>query len=288
MAVRPALHWIYLRGHFAARVLLGIRLFEQLRFLLAHGRWPQPASGSTFNDKLFARKCGRHDARYTIVSDKVAVRAWVAQRIGPQHLVPALAVYDYHQLDQLEVAPGQVIKCANRSGGVYFTDGEQAADRDALIQTLREKLDFDFAAWTGEIWYRDIPKRVIVEKRLGGADGSVPRDYKFFVFHGVVQAIQVHINRFSGHRIANFDRQWQALPVRIGLEAPDEPPVRPACLARMVEIAETLGRELDFVRVDLYEIDGNQVYFGEMTFAPASGLYRFEPFEYDRIFGGYW
>jgi hypothetical protein len=56
----------------------------------------------------------------------------------------------------------------------------------------------------------------------------------------------------------------------------------------MIEIAEALGKDLDFVRVDLYEGEDERVYFGEMTLAPGSGLTRFDPVDYDRVFGTYW
>ena len=39
----------------------------------------------------------------------------------------------------------------------------------------------------------------------------------------------------------------------------------------MFEIAGTLSRDIPYLRVDLYNIDG-KIYFGEMTFFPQSGL----------------
>lgn len=39
----------------------------------------------------------------------------------------------------------------------------------------------------------------------------------------------------------------------------------------MVEIASAISKDIPFVRVDLYNIDG-QIFFGEATFFPASGF----------------
>ena len=39
----------------------------------------------------------------------------------------------------------------------------------------------------------------------------------------------------------------------------------------MLEISKILSADFDFVRVDLYDING-KVYFGELTFSPASGV----------------
>lgn len=286
MVLSPATHARYLSLQFAARSLLGVALFEKLRYLQAHHRWPRLRSAARFTEKVFARKLGRVDARFPIVADKVAVRDWVAQRIGPQFLVPLLAVYRYDELDTLDVSPGQVLKCANRSGGVYFTSADHGMDRACLIKLLRRDLDFDFAAWTGESWYREIPKRVIAERSLSDADGSVPIDYKFFVFHGAVKAIQVHLDRFGGHRRLMFDLDWQL--VAHGDGDPGQLPAAPRNLPRMIQIAESLGEEFDFVRIDLYEIDQRRIYFGELTLAPASGLKRFHPAQFDRVLGAYW
>jgi hypothetical protein len=73
-----------------------------------------------------------------------------------------------------------------------------------------------------------------------------------------------------------------------GYGMPGQLPPPPGNLPRMIEIAEALGKDLDFVRVDLYEGDDERVYFGEMTLAPGSGLTRFDPVDYDRVFGTYW
>jgi hypothetical protein len=288
MSLPAQLRAVVIHSKLAMRGVLGAALFEKLKFLLAHHRWPRLPSATTFNEKVLARKLDPPDARYATVSDKVAVREWVAQRIGEQYLVPLRAIYAYDAIDRLDLAPGQVIKCANRSGGVYFTSGQSGIDRARLIEAIRNDLDFDFANWSGEPWYDDIPKRVVAEASLSDASGAVPRDYKFFVFHGKVRTIQVDLDRFVAHRRAMFDRDWNPLPCIYGQRPPKVPPERPRSLDRMLDIAETLGREFDFVRVDLYEIDDHQIYFGEMTLAPASGLKRFVPADYDRALGSYW
>ena len=50
------------------------------------------------------------------------------------------------------------------------------------------------------------------------------------------------------------------------LGAPIKPPQH---LDRMIEAAESIGREFDFVRVDLYDLPDHPR-FGELTFYPGS------------------
>lgn len=52
----------------------------------------------------------------------------------------------------------------------------------------------------------------------------------------------------------------------------------------MVKLAEKLSKDIPFLRVDFYEIN-ERVYFGELTFYPASGFEKFKPEEYDKILG---
>ena len=58
----------------------------------------------------------------------------------------------------------------------------------------------------------------------------------------------------------------------------------PQHLDEMVEMAKRLSKNIPFVRVDFYEIDGN-VYFGELTFYPAGGMGIFVPKQTDLEFG---
>lgn len=283
---RP-IHRAYVRFQFAMRRAIGVATVEKARYMLKHGHLPRLHAPRTLTEKIFARKLLHgHDPRFPVIADKVGARDWVAERIGTQYLVPIHGVYDYDELERLEIVPGRVIKCANRSGGVYFATEELARDRDAFIAKLRQDLDFDFASWTGEPWYARIPRRVLVEQSLVDDKGQVPVDYKFFVFDGEVKSVQIHIDRFGDHKRAMFDRAWNLIP--LGNAIPEQLPPPPKRYAEMIRIAETLGREFDFIRVDLFEIDGEQIYFGELTLAPGSGLTQLDPLDYDAVFGRYW
>ena len=65
----------------------------------------------------------------------------------------------------------------------------------------------------------------------------------------------------------------------------DEP--RPAELEAMLEIAGILGTGWDFIRVDLYAVDGT-IWFGEYTPYPGGGLLRYRPRQFDIEQGRHW
>ena len=52
----------------------------------------------------------------------------------------------------------------------------------------------------------------------------------------------------------------------------------------MVDITKNLAIRFPFLRVDLYENAGN-IYFGELTFYPGSGMEWFNPVAWDKKIG---
>jgi hypothetical protein len=138
----------------------------------------------------------------------------------------------------------------------------------------------------GEWCYNDIKPRVFCEEYLG-ANNASPIDYKFYCFSGTARFITAHFDRHSCHKCNVYDRDWNllkfrdpTLPTHPGAQAPRN-------LDHMIFIAERLSEGVDFVRVDLYDLE-NRVMFGEMTNYPG-GLYdRFHPPEWDAAFGSHW
>jgi len=113
---------------------------------------------------------------------------------------------------------------------------------------------------------------------LVDATHGIPLDYKCWVFHGRVEFIQIDFNRYSNHSRTIVDRQWRRQAWGHNPLYPPGPNVeRPARLDQMIEIAERLAVDPDFVRVDLYCIDGVRILFGELTFAPGAGWTSFWP-----------
>ena len=106
--------------------------------------------------------------------------------------------------------------------------------------------------------------------------GDIIDFYIFFCFNGFVDWVMLCCDRASGDtKFYFFDKDWSLKRYNIrGKNAPVDFTVpKPKNIEKMFEIASKLSEGLPFVRVDLYNIDG-QIYFGEMTFYPASGLDR--------------
>ena len=113
-------------------------------------------------------------------------------------------------------------------------------------------------------------------------------DYKFFCFDGKVKCFKIDFGRQTSHHANYYDPQGHLLPFGEAdyLPIPSSSLDLPTYLVQMITFAEKLSEGHSFLRVDFYEAN-NQVYFGEITFFPASGFGRFEPEEWDAELGGY-
>lgn len=120
-----------------------------------------------------------------------------------------------------------------------------------------------------------------------GGDTNL-KDYKFFCFNGKVKCFKIDLDRFTEHRANYYDASGKLLhfgedefPPKYDHEEP-----MPANLDQMIVLAEQLASGIQFLRVDLYNVNGH-IYFGELTFYPAGGFGKFTPPEWDAKLGGW-
>ena len=88
--------------------------------------------------------------------------------------------------------------------------------------------------------------------------------------NGKVENILLCSNRSNELKLDDYDCEWNKRNYSFKEFQSNISFKKPKNLERMIEIAEELGKEHIFVRVDLYEIN-NKIYFGELTFTPANG-----------------
>jgi hypothetical protein len=240
-----------------------------------------------FSEKLYCRMLswnqGSIDPLFTQLADKYAVRDYVAGKVGEQHLVKLLWHGEDPRTIPFESLPDEyVIKTNHGSGQVIVVNG--TPDRGEIINKLSAWLKSNYY-WSGrEFQYYHIKPRVIIEEYLRTRDGSGPLDYRFWSFGGIPEVIQVDnhahdINPF-------FDANWNLLDLhyREGASRPAIP--KPINFEEMLSIASKLSTGIDFLRLDLYNVDG-RILFGEYTFTPAGSL-KFRPESWDLKLGEKW
>ena len=265
---------------------------------------------STFRDKVRYKMLRDHRELVVTFADKAAVRDHVAAAVGERYLPRAYAIVDDPAaLRDLVLPAAYVVKPTHGSGAaIIVSDGAaeeaslptepgswayrhvrpEAAPRDDIVRIAQGWVAQLYGQGPNREWvYGRIPRRIVVEELLAGVNGAIPDDYKFFVFHGRCAFVQVDSGRF-GLRTQDFFRpDWQHLPLSGGPPWAKPELAKPACLTEMIEVAERLGAGTDFVRVDLYDVDG-RVVFGELTSFPAGGDSPFDPESFNEEFGRPW
>jgi hypothetical protein len=249
----------------------------------------------TYNERLARKILYDRDPRLVRTSDKIAVRDFVAERIGPEYLVPLIGVYDCAADIPWDHLPDRFVLKANHGSGTnLLVHDKSAVDLSDALRRADGWLAENHYWWTGEWAYSRIKPRLLAEALLeGDAKGKPPLDYKFYVFHGRPRILDVHIDRFSaGYRYLQRDAETLGrLPFRWGeLVTPDEGNstyLPDAEVRGMVELAARLGAGFDHVRVDLYR-SGGRIWFGELTHYTSNACAPFFPGVYDRVLGDLW
>jgi hypothetical protein len=259
-----------------------------LMYFARFRRLPNLRHPRTLNEKITWRKLYQHNPKFPIFSDKIAVKAEIAKLIGEQHITETLWVGNNPEdipFDSLR--PPYVIKVNHGCGGNVFIRTAQDIKRDEIVASMREQLGFSHGQRFREWGYLGIPPKVMVERMIEMPDGDVPEDYKFFVYHGRVHFIELDCDRFRGHTENLYDREWNLLPARYKRPPISEPVSKPANLGEMINLAEKIGAQFDFARVDLYS-SPQGILFGEVCFYPGGGISRFFPKDGDNRFGDPW
>jgi len=160
---------------------------------------PEPV---TFNEKLRYKMLADRRPLLTTFTDKLAVRTYVKSRVGAGVLTDLYFVTEAPaMLAGAELPREFVVKPTHAFGACVvvadFAPSEQELpakdgwleamvrpdrlNRDRLVALCHDWMSRPFSPhqWA----YRNVPRRILVEGLLNDV-GGVPRDYKFFVFHG--------------------------------------------------------------------------------------------------------
>lgn len=273
---------------------------------------PRALRPRTFPD--FVRRKMLFDRRpyLTITADKAQVRDYVRDHVGAHVLPKAYAINeDPRAIDWSALPRTYVCKPTHGSGGVIVVTDD--ADPDARLPTPEDKvwtrsfvrpehahpdrLTEVCLRWVGHRFgwgtgsshqhqYRHITPRILVEELLRRPDGALAYDYQLYVFHGRCELIVVVSDRMTDLRIDLFRPDWTRVHVDGKSRRAEVEPQPPAKLTEMVRIAEKLGAETDFVRVDLYDV-GERIVFGELTNTPNAGQKSADP-AFDLWLGTLW
>ena len=253
---------------------------NRIWYMCREGRRPDFQNPKDFNERLMGLnlKNYRDDKMRKLIAqcaDKYAVREYVKKKGFGDILVECYGVYDNFDDIDFDTLPNQfVMKTTNASGQNFICLDKSKIDILAIKKQFKTWMDGSgkFGLTTGEWHYSLIKPRIIIEKYMSmlGENMSLV-DYKFHCINHQVYGEYVCYDRIVNTHTVNYDHYDADWNLTDGVLPNFHPTQRllpkPRDFEKMKKIAVALSSEFEYVRVDLYDIEG-KIYFGEMTFTP--------------------
>lgn len=317
------------------QIMLPVVILERLGFFISRiqqfieGTYPlfvakrklkiSASNPDTFNKKIRYKMA--HDRRpiLTTFADKVAVRDYVADKVGRKYLTNVYAVLDKVDLDAFNprILPRNfVIKVNHGSGGIIIISDREDESKNlpnkseiksigwARLSIHPDKFDWNlvktiltkwmnmnyyyFPGYFPEWAYKNILPKVIIEEFLSDS-GNELNDFRFYTFNGKCQFIATGSPFYSQQGLERnfYSTQWDLIPVRGWYPNSKIAVTRPENLEEMIEVSESVSVGIDHVRVDLYSLK-NRIVFGELTNYTNGGIEKFIPDSFNYEFGSSW
>lgn len=245
-------------------------------------------SPKSFNEKIQWLKLYDRNPKYTILVDKLEVKKYVSKILGERYIIPTLGVWSNTSEIDWDNLPNQfVLKVTHDSGGLVICKNKDLLDKEKAISKIKKSLKNDYYLQSREWPYKNVPRKIIAEKYMEDEYGEL-RDYKFFCFNGQAKYFKIDFGRSIEHHANYYDTNGILQP--FGEEnyppQPDKCIPIPGNLNELFSLANKLAHDIGapLVRIDFYVIN-SKIYFGEITFYPASGLGKITPVEWDEKLG---
>ncbi|WP_051195891.1 ATP-grasp fold amidoligase family protein [Clostridium paraputrificum] len=256
---------------------------SKLLFWIMFGYIPDLKHPKTMNEYICASKIKDDKLEYWKYTDKYEVRKYVEKTIGSKYLNNVIGIYDSFDEINFEDLPNKfALKATHGSSYNVIVKNKNKLNKFAAKKSFDKWLKENFYYKDREKNYKNIKPRIMCDVFLQPQDGEL-EEYKLFCFKGKVGFIQ-HNKEIGKNRYSNiFSPEWELLGVKYGYSG-FENDKKPNNGDELVFLAEKLAKLFEFVRVDLYNVDG-RIVFSELTFHSGGGLIPFNPKEYDRKFG---
>lgn len=279
-----------IRPHFVSVTSsISFPLCTKMLYYESYGRFPNLNNPHKFSEKLMWLLLNVYskDPLVTKCADKLAVREYVKEK-GFSHLLNEIyGVWDkVEDIDWASLPEKFVLKCNHGAGYNILCYSKSELDIEEAKCKLSRWISEDYWKRSGELFYKNIRKKIFCEKYIETENNIPPKDYKIFCSYGEPQFLYVAWDRINDQVKYDFYTcEWEWIPVKCGHPNSGLIP-KPENLQELLDIARKLSGNWPQVRVDLYS-EKNEIIFGELTFLHAAGKPHFGPEEFDDIFGNY-
>lgn len=262
------------------------KLAIKASYFLAFKRRINLKNPKTFNEKLNWIKLYYRKPVFTTMVDKYEVKQYVSSIIGEQYIIPTIGIYNrWKDIDFSKLKAPYVIKTTNSSGVVFVIREGEKPDFNQIKKKINKSLKTNYYYHCREWPYKNVKPRILIEQFVSDSIEKNLPVFKFFCFNSEPYLVQTIKNdKTSYETIDYFDMDWQKLDLKQNFNNSEIPLPKPSNFEAMKEIAKVLSKDLPFIRIDLYSVNGN-IYFSEFTFFSDAGFTKFYPEKWDRILG---
>ena len=225
------------------------------------------------------------DPLLQITSDKVYAKYFIDGVVGRKVTPETVAVFDsVDAISRRDLPPSCVLKPSHGAHYVVILPDAETDLSETDRTTLRRALASDPYRENREVNYRNLRRRIICEELV--ARGRIIKDYKLFCYRGRLRIVYIcHRIRAADAPMAQnfYDSVWNRLDFVHNFRPFGEWEEKPANFAEMREIAETLAKHFELLRVDMYNENG-RLYVGELTHCHNQANAEFGSLEQEREF----
>lgn len=272
---------------FSKRIgILDDEQYNKLIFLITFGRKANFDHPQTFNEYICTRKVRLDEYDLWIYTDKYKVREYVERTIGSEYLNECYGVYDqFEDIDFSNLPDSFALRGTHGSGYNIIVQENHKFNKRKAAKKFKKWLSENYYYLGREKNYFKIKPRIMCDRFLISKENEGLPEMKVFCFGGKAKFIS-HTICIGGKTYSNlFDSKWNYLNIRRGYHHYRDKSI-PKNHCKIIEVAERLAAPFDFVRVDLYNVDG-KIYFSELTFHSGGGFVHFTPESYDYEFAKY-
>jgi len=259
--------------------------YDNLRYFFKFKQLPNLYKPQTFNEKIIWRKQNEIRENLELFVDKISAKNIVLSIDKEMRISKTYCIVNQFADIVFNNLPSQFIIKTNHGSGWNII----VRDKKKINYYLMEKictiwLSMNYYYLGRESPYKKIAPRLFVEELLLDNNNKLPNDIKLFCFNGKVKLIQIDIDRALDHSRIILDEYWNSLPVEYNYPGINTEYIKPIYHKKIIQQAEKLAKDFEFVRIDLYVVD-NEIYFGEFTFIQNLGLGKIKPVRFESEWG---
>ncbi|TFG45875.1 MAG: hypothetical protein E4H40_07820 [Candidatus Brocadiia bacterium] len=191
---------------------------QKKKFYEQHGYHLNFLNPKTFNEKIVWKKINDRNPLLPITADKFCVREYIVNQLGEEGakaiLIPLFYVTDDPKSIPFDRLPERyIIKSNHGSGQNLIINGKTTYTNEEIIRICANWLRKSYGLTKHEWAYQKIKRKILIEELIMEEDGSIPKDFKFYVFQGKCEMVMVIFDRFIGPTRTLYTPEWEIIPL---------------------------------------------------------------------------